>query len=79
MAPSAQFPATPGAYNAPTGYVPQDGGYPMQQSYGGGHYTPVPVSQGGAYDQSVYGQQPYGAPGTPGTTYKAYDPRYVVL
>jgi hypothetical protein len=68
------FPA--GGYAGQPGYVHSEQGYPVQQSIAGSHYTPVPLSQGGTYGQglSVY-DQPYGAPTTPGTSYKPYDPR----
>ncbi|KAG9105426.1 hypothetical protein FRC07_009291 [Ceratobasidium sp. 392] len=58
---------------AAPGNGPYDGGYPVQQPYNAGHYTPVPVSQGGAYNHPGH-VQPYGAPDTPGAGFKPYDP-----
>jgi LPXTG-motif cell wall-anchored protein len=84
-APSEKF-ADPYAVGQSYGSGPQDGGYPMQQPYNTGHYTPVPVSQPGVYDQNpgVYDQnpggyvQPYAVPDTPGTGYRPYDPKCVL-
>lgn len=56
-----------GGYAGQPGYAAHETGYPVQQPFGGGHYTPVP-SQASPYDQT------YGEPATP---YKPYDPRRV--
>ncbi|QRV76483.1 hypothetical protein RhiJN_04498 [Ceratobasidium sp. AG-Ba] len=51
-----------------------DSGYPVQQPYSAGHYTPVPADNTG-YNPGQGYVQPYAVPNTPGTTYKRpYDP-----